>query len=230
MKTPHTSDMNYGAFIYKKELFNKFEMEEIEAFALGSKEYRKPLHASGNYAGLEWHKFTLNKDLPYIKKILEAIGTDSAELIDFYYLDPGASLHPHKDLTGAGLNNRIRFHMPVITNPKALFVINGEKDIFMKPGDLWCLDTSYTHAVHNGGDETRIHIVIECDITGEIRKNIPNDLKSRIHSVGYLFFLVWSLAKALLVNSVKDPKYLLIQLGMVVNFIKWRVLKIKKPK
>jgi len=222
--------MNYGAFIYKKHLFTDAELKEIETLAILANKLRTPIHDAGNYAGLEWHKFSLDHTLPQVRKILDAIGTDKAELIDFYYLDPDARLHPHKDLTGAGLNNRIRFHVPIITNAKVLFEIDGEKDIFMKPGDLWCLDTSYTHSVHNGGDETRIHIVIECDITNEIRKKIPNDIKSKLHSLGYFFFLIFSLIKAILVNTVKDPKYLLTQFKMIIKFIKWRVLKINKPK
>lgn len=221
--------MNYGAFIYKSDLFSSDELVQIKELAAQANKLRSPIADAGNYAGLEWHKFSLDQNLPYVKKILNAIGTDEAELIDFYYLDPGAILHPHKDLTGAGLNNRIRFHVPIITNPKVLFEINGEKDIFMKSGDLWCLDTSYTHAVKNGGDETRIHIVVECYINDEIRKKLPNDIKSKIHTLNYLLFLVYSLIKALITNTIKNPKYLITQFRMIIRFIKWRILKIRKP-
>lgn len=221
--------MNYGAFIYKENLFNSVELDEMKELATKANKLRSPIADPGSFAGLEWHKYSLDKDTPNVKKILNAIGTDNAELIDFYYLDPGAKLHPHKDLTGAGLNNRIRFHVPIITNPKVLFEINGEKDIFMKAGDLWCLDTSYTHAVHNGGKETRIHIVVECYINDEIRKKLPNDFKSKIHTFNYFLFLIYSLIKALFINTIKNPKYLITQFRMITRFIKWRILKIKKP-
>jgi len=44
--------MNYGAFIYEKQLFNKFEIKEIAQLAEKSKASRTRIHASGNYSHL----------------------------------------------------------------------------------------------------------------------------------------------------------------------------------
>lgn len=218
-------EINYGAFIYKESLFTDYEMKEIESIALKALDQRSPLHETGNYSNMGWNRYGLDPESKFVQKILQAIGTDEAELIDFYYLDSGAELHPHRDLTGASLNQRIRFHVPIITNPKVLWQINGEEDLFMKPGDLWCLDTSYTHAVKNGGDETRVHIVIECEINSEIRKNIPNDLQSKLHSFFFLLHMLWSFIKSLS-NLARDPRYFLTQIGMIFKFFRWRILKI----
>lgn len=213
--------MNYGAFIYKKEVLTTSELNDVAKLALNFYDERKSMHESGKYASLGWYKYSLDPDLEFVKKLLKSIGVDKAELIDFYYLNPGAVLHPHRDLTGASLNNRLRFHVPVITNPKISFRVSDEK-MNMMPGDLWCLDTSYVHSVRNDGDESRVHIVIECDVSDQIKKNIPNDWKSKLHSIYFAAVMVGELCKALVINLFKDPKYLYIQMKMVVRFIKWR--------
>ena len=218
--------MNYGAFIYEKEALSQSELTGVEELALEVSDQRDPLHASGKYASLNWYKYSLDPDLEFIKKILKSIGTDKAELIDFYYLDPGAILHPHRDLTGASLNNRIRFHVPVITNSKVNFEVSYEK-MDMKPGDLWCLDTSYLHSVRNDGVESRVHIVIECYMNDQIKKHMPNNLKSKLHSAYFVFIMVWSLFKSFVINIFTNPKYLYIQIRMVIRFIKWRFFGLK---
>jgi aspartyl/asparaginyl beta-hydroxylase (cupin superfamily) len=138
-------------------------------------------------------------------------------------------LHPHRDLTGASMNNRIRFHVPVITNPGVEFIVNNEM-IKMAPGDLWCLDTSYIHSVRNKGNETRVHIIVECNINHEIQKRLPNDYRAKLHSFNYALILGRSFIKAIFVNSIKNPKYFFEQMNMVYTFIKWRLFKSEKPK
>jgi len=218
--------MNYGAFIYEKEVLSQSELRDVVKFALEVSNQKDSIHSSGKYASLNWYKYSIDPDLEFIKKILKIIGIDKAELIDFYYLDPGAVLHPHRDLTGASFNNRIRFHVPIITNSKVSFKVSGE-EIVMKPRDLWCLDTSYIHSVRNDGNESRVHIVIECNVNDQIKKYIPNDWKSKLHSVFYVCIMVISLFKSLLINTYKDPKYLLTQIKMILGFIKWRIFGLK---
>lgn len=118
--------------------------------------------------------------------------------------------------------------MPIVTNSGVEFTVNHER-IKMRPGDLWCLDTSYLHSVENNGTESRVHIVIECKINEKLRSQLPNDLRSKIHSAAFSGILAWSLGRALIVNSIKDPKYLKAQLGMIWHFIGWRFLGKHKP-
>ena len=220
--------MNYGAFIYKENLFSSDELKPIIKLALQAQSQKEKMHNSGNYASYKWFRYPLDLKLPFVKKILNELGIENAELIDFYYLDPGTKLHTHRDLTGASLNNRLRFHVPVITNEGVKFTVDGAS-ITMKPGDLWCLDTSYKHSVQNNGSQSRIHIVIECNISEKIRQNIPNDFKSKLQSLFFTIFLIWALIKSIIINSVKDPKYVLSQFGMIIKFVRWRILKTIKP-
>lgn len=163
------------------------------------------------------------------QRILDTLGVEKPELFVFYYLDPGAYLHPHRDLTGATLNNRIRFHVPVITNSKVEFIVDGDK-VVMTPGDLWCLDTSYVHSVKNSGDDVRIHIIVECNINKQIRSRLPSGIKPALHNLSFIVILFSHTIKALMVNSLTNPKYFKEQMKMIIKFIKWRILKIEKPK
>lgn len=222
--------MNPGAFLYKEKIFSDAEISEISILAKDLEGSRRSVHAEGGtYSSLKWFQVDLDKNWNFCKIILSELSTLDPELLVFYYLEPGAALHPHRDLTGASMNNRIRFHVPVITNSGVEFIVNNER-IKMAPGDLWCLDTSYVHSVRNDGDQTRVHIIVECNINDVIKKRLPGGYSAKLHSFNYALILVVSLTKAVLLNSIRNPKYFLEQMRMVYKFIKWRVFKSEKPK
>lgn len=222
--------MNPGAFLYKEKIFSDAEISEISTLAKDLEGSKRSVHAEGGtYSSLKWFQVDLGKDWNFCKTILSELSTLDPELLVFYYLESGAVLHPHRDLTGASMNNRIRFHVPVITNPGVEFIVNNEK-IKMAPGDLWCLDTSYVHSVRNDGGQTRVHIIVECNINDVIKKRLPGGYSAKLHSLSYALILGGSFIKAVLVNSIKNPKYFLEQMGMVYKFIKWRLFKSEKPK
>jgi len=222
--------MNPGAFLYREKIFTEDEIVKISSLSKDLESSKRSVHsAGGTYSDLKWFQVDLSKDLSFSKTILSELATSDPELLVFYYLEPGATLHPHRDLTGASMNNRIRFHVPVVTNSGVEFIVNGEK-IKMTPGDLWCLDTSYLHSVRNNGVKSRVHIVVECNINDVIKKRLPSGYKAKLHSLNYVLILSVSLLRAIFINSTKHPKYFLEQMGMVYKFIKWRVLKLEKPK
>lgn len=66
-------------------------------------------------------------------------------------------IHPYWD-------NRIRIHIPIITNDNVIFHCDGES-IHMPAGSCYILDNSRTHSVQNKGTSDRYHLVI--DITLE---------------------------------------------------------------
>jgi hypothetical protein len=186
------------------------------------------VHA-GQYSAKNWFQVKIPSNLDFSKKIFNYFNIKNSELFVFYYLESAAKIHPHRDLTGASLNNRIRFHIPVITNNNVNFVVDGEP-IKMAPGYLWCLDTSYIHSVENGGDTSRVHIVIECEISKEIKNKMPKGWVVIFHNLKFILSLIASLVRSILMNLIKDPKYLLSQLKMILRFIGWRFFKIGAPK
>jgi len=66
---------------------------------------------------------------------------------------PGTRLPSHQDLP-----DKIRFHIPILTNPDAIFTIEG-KDIHI-PADGWVylVNTSRLHSTNNKGASDRVHI------------------------------------------------------------------------
>ncbi|MEP6388717.1 MAG: aspartyl/asparaginyl beta-hydroxylase domain-containing protein [Halioglobus sp.] len=53
-----------------------------------------------------------------------------------------------------------RHHVPLITNEHAVFTIGGE-DKVMRQGEMWEINNATTHSVYNGGDEDRIHLIVD---------------------------------------------------------------------
>lgn len=221
--------MNPGAFIFKNSVLTQDDVQAAADLADALRETKRSVHAEGKYVGVKWFEADLDPALPFSRKILQELGVDQPEVFGFYYLEPGARIHPHRDLTGASLNNRIRFHVPIVTNPGVDFRVSGER-MRMEPGDLWYLDTSYKHSVANEGEHSRVHIVVECAITDQIRPGIPRTLKARLHHVGFVSILGAKFFEALVKNSVRDPAYFKAQMGMVARFIGWRFLRIGKPR
>lgn len=214
---------NRGAFVFRRDFLDATELAEAAALARSLADQKRNVHSRGRYAGLQWFQVDLDPVLPICAKLLAELDIPTPNLLVFYYLEPGATIHPHRDLTGAGLNNRIRFHLPIVTNPDVDFRVSGDR-VRMMPGELWCLDTSYRHSVHNGGAESRVHIVLECDITPQLRQRLPRDLGAQLHNVWFVGVMGLQFAKALAKNAVTDPAYFRDQMKMVRRFIGWRFL------
>jgi hypothetical protein len=66
---------------------------------------------------------------------------------------PGTKLPPHQDG-----DDKFRFHIPIITDNAARFIINGH-DLHL-PADGWCylVNTTYLHSTENHSSIDRIHI------------------------------------------------------------------------
>jgi Aspartyl/Asparaginyl beta-hydroxylase len=69
---------------------------------------------------------------------------------------PGAEISPHADRQAEGWITRI--HVPLTSNPKALFYIEGVEHQ-LQPGLAYAIDVRRIHAVSNAGDTPRIHLM-----------------------------------------------------------------------
>jgi hypothetical protein len=126
----------------------------------------------------------LRNEFPELDKLLEFLGDVELHRIRFMRLTPGGgelSRHTDQVDTEAGLNidNISRLHFPIQTNPNVRFSVwspNGEeKDINMKIGEVWVLDTRKPHKVINYGDRDRIHLVIDVKTTDKLKEIFLND-------------------------------------------------------
>lgn len=75
-------------------------------------------------------------------------------------LAAGAVIKPHKDYCLGYEDGSFRLHIPIITNPDVVFILD-EKRIVMNEGECWYMDANFTHSVRNEGTADRIHLVID---------------------------------------------------------------------
>ena len=106
---------------------------------------------------------------PYIMQIMAAVGAvwGRSRLMG---LGPGADVPPHID-SHYYWRTHWRIHIPVITNPAVTFTC-GAETVHMEAGDCWVFDSFRTHTVRNGGDEQRIHLVLDTVGGGRLRELI----------------------------------------------------------
>lgn len=100
------------------------------------------------------------ESMPYTKSIWKelGIGFERARLMR---IKPRGEMPKHYDVHPSW-DDKIRLHIPVKTNDKVIFSCE-DMDVNMKAGECWALDNSGFHGVVNGGDEERIHLVIDVD-------------------------------------------------------------------
>jgi hypothetical protein len=74
-------------------------------------------------------------------------------------LSPGGIIPAHVD-SGFSLRHVHRLHVPIITHDRVCFHINGE-NVLMKAGELWEINNCRQHAVKNGGETPRVHLIVD---------------------------------------------------------------------
>ena len=111
----------------------------------------------------------LRKQFPEVENLLDQLPGEKHR-IRFMKLKPdGGELRRHTDLVdpdqGIADGKLARIHIPIVTNDKVLFQNwdwdgNGEPKN-MKESEAWYLDVRKPHRAVNGGDNHRIHLVID---------------------------------------------------------------------
>lgn len=82
---------------------------------------------------------------------------------------PGARLSAHEEhsvirtVTGS-VGMRVRFHLPVVTNPRAELMLDGWVYHFL-PGTIYFVNHGCVHSARNGGEQGRIHLVWDMLLT-----------------------------------------------------------------
>jgi hypothetical protein len=61
---------------------------------------------------------------------------------------------------GSSLREGHRHHIPIVTNSKNQFEVNGEVK-YLKPGEVWEINNSIFHSVANNSSKDRIHIIVD---------------------------------------------------------------------
>jgi len=82
---------------------------------------------------------------------------------------PGTKLPPHQDSP-----EKFRFHIPILTNANAKFIINGKETHLPADGWIYIVNTTYPHYTDNQGDTTRVHIYGAIDTEQTLNLNLSN--------------------------------------------------------
>jgi hypothetical protein len=115
-------------------------------------------------------------DFPEVRDLLKTFGS-KWHRIRLMRLSPGGGeLERHTDQvdpdSGGTKGKLARIHFPIKTNDKVLFNVWDTKGrpqkIHMKKGECWFLDTRKAHMAINGGDEERIHLVVDIETEDEL--------------------------------------------------------------
>lgn len=97
----------------------------------------------------------------YFKEVLSVFKAPivSARLLN---LKSESDIKPHKDYNLGYEDGCFRLHIPIITNDKVNFLLEGER-VKMQPGECWYTNVNFTHSVSNFGETDRIHLVIDLE-------------------------------------------------------------------
>jgi len=95
---------------------------------------------------------------PYTRQVLASFGSPIGRT-RLMRIDGNGEASAHVDTNYYWLQ-RVRIHVPVITEPAVKFIC-GEKTMFMPPGEAWIFDTWRKHNVINPNPSRRIHLVAD---------------------------------------------------------------------
>jgi hypothetical protein len=108
---------------------------------------------------------------PYLREVVTGLPgrLRSARLLG---LAPGGCSALHRDTPYGFASGWLRLHVPITTNSAATLVIDDETHHWA-PGNLWYGDFDRPHKVENRGGSTRVHLVVDVDVTTDVLDLFP---------------------------------------------------------
>ncbi|MBS1522310.1 MAG: aspartyl/asparaginyl beta-hydroxylase domain-containing protein [Bacteroidetes bacterium] len=97
-------------------------------------------------------------------------------------LKTGAVIKEHRDYELAFEHGEARLHIPVFTNNKVEFYVDGDI-VSMKEGECWYINANLPHRVANKGTADRIHLVIDCKVNNWLKKVLEDAEKKCMDEV-----------------------------------------------
>ncbi len=123
--------------------------------------------------GIHFEDFNYTK--PDVRELYHDFQNELEPLVDHiadYYQDngfvvrlifakllAGGKIPRHAD-GGFSLMNSHRVHIPIVTNERNVFFVDGEQKN-MRVGEMWEINNELQHMVENRSDEDRIHLIID---------------------------------------------------------------------
>ena len=94
-------------------------------------------------------------------------------------LEPGSRIIEHSDYNLAFEDGAVRLHVPIRTNRQMEFFVNQSR-VTMNEGECWYLRLSDPHSAYNGGNESRVHMVIDAPVVPAVARFLGVDSANRL--------------------------------------------------
>jgi quercetin dioxygenase-like cupin family protein len=104
----------------------------------------------------------------YFREVLAAFAC-KVQSVRLMRLTPGSVIKEHSDNDLDVAKGAVRIHIPITTNPRVEFRLNGAR-VVMAPGDAWYLRLSDPHSVANRGAEDRVHLVLDAVVNDWVER------------------------------------------------------------
>lgn len=148
------------------------------------------LHAQGGsqtampvVPGMESYTWTeASTHTPYFREILDALDCPK-QVVRVLTLPPGGVIGEHFDLNTNFQSGLLRLHIPLVTDPDVVFVIDGVRCRW-NAGSLYYGDFSRLHHVENRSQITRVHLVIDVLINDFLLSLFPPAFVERRRAEG----------------------------------------------
>ncbi|WP_147113032.1 aspartyl/asparaginyl beta-hydroxylase domain-containing protein [Tateyamaria sp. syn59] len=122
------------------------------------------------FSGVSYQDTPVVSDTLYFKEVMDSFQCDLFR-VRLLVLHPGAAIGEHTDEAAENTPDQIRLHVPIITNDKVEFIVDGER-LRLSPGEVWYVDTLRPHSLRNDGDAARVHLVIDCVVNDWVRQHL----------------------------------------------------------
>lgn len=118
----------------------------------------------------DWVDTELLAACSYLREVLVTFRCplESARLMR---LAPGSRIKEHRDFDLSAEQGVARLHIPVTTNGRVDFRLNGSR-VVMAPGSVWYLRLGDPHSVANDGDTARVHLVIDAVVNPWLERRL----------------------------------------------------------
>ena len=101
----------------------------------------------------EYSEFIPDYENTYFKEVFDVISSKyKLGRVRILLKEPRSTLSWHKD-------TEPRLHIPIITNPGCLMVIDNVAKHMPADGSVWITNNTKYHNAFNGGEENRVHLV-----------------------------------------------------------------------
>lgn len=132
----------------------------------------------GNPGPVDFADTVWRSKMPYLSALLADIPAP-LNSVRLMALGPGAVAEPHCDPKYRLEIGFVRLHIPIVTNPEAVLVLDGVEHRW-QPGTLWYGNFSRTHHVRNMGSSTRVHVVVDALLTESLAAWFPPDWQDEL--------------------------------------------------